>query len=152
MAKEIKNVEEEDVKVVDTEVVETEESETTEEPIKGGFFRKMKKKVGKKINDTKYKMEVNGEINTEFSENAVRFHLVDEGVKGLLKPLLEVDEEAKTFTSLGKANFKDNTLLKNKEGQLFKIVSRLEGEHTRTFIAKEIEHIRDLEIYNYKEV
>ena len=97
-------------------------------------------------------MEVNGEIYKQFGENASRYSLIDQGLKGFGKPYLEMDEEAKTFTSLGKANFKDNTLLKNKEGQVFKIVSRVESEHKRTFIAKDTEFVREMEVYNYKEV
>lgn len=125
--------------------VEAEEVKTV------GFFGKLKTKAVNKFNETKYNMEVSAEINKTFSENATRFSLIDQGVKGVLKPLLEVNEEAQTFKSLGKANFKVNTLLKDKEGKIFKITERLEDE-TRVFNAKDEEFERVIETYTYKEV
>ena len=154
MEQEEKNVE---TVEVEAEQVEEVKAEVVEEPkkekvIDGSFFSKLGDKIKAKVDKTKHNMAVSSEISKIFSENASRYTLLDSGLKGAFKPLLEKDEDAKTFTFLGKANFKDNTLLKDREGNIFKILTKVEGEHTRTFTAQGEEHVRDLEVYSYKEV
>ncbi|MGD9901519.1 MAG: hypothetical protein AB7S44_03155 [Spirochaetales bacterium] len=136
----------------------TAEAEKVDEPkkekkvIDGSFFNKLGDKIKAKVDKTKKNMAIAAYISKTFSENAEQFKLIDQGIKGVLKPLLEMDREAKTFTFLGKAKFKPNTLLKNKSGEIFKITGMVEGEHNRTFTFEGEDHVRDLEIYNYKEV
>jgi hypothetical protein len=147
---EVVEVKAEEVEVV--EAVETEEPQKEKKVIDGSFFNKLGNKIKAKVEKTRHNMLVASEINRQFAENASRYTLLDTAVKGLAKILMEKDEEAKTFTFLGKLKLKDNAILKDKEGNLYKVTGLVEGEHTRVFTAENEEHERELTVYSYIEI
>ena len=139
--------------MVAEEIIEAPTEKKEKKVIDGSFFNKLGDKIKAKIEKTKHDIRIATKINHQFAENAGRYVLVDTAVKGLTKILLEKDEENKTFTFLGKLNLKPNALLKDNEGNLFKIVNLVEGEHTRKFTVEDEgnieEYEKELTIYSY---
>jgi len=139
--------------VLAEEVIEEPTGKKEKKVIDGSFFNKLGDKIKAKIEKTKHNIRVATKINHQFNENASRYILLDTAVKGLTKILLEKNEENKTFTFLGKLNLKPNALLKDSEGNLFKIVNLVEGEHTRKFTIEDEgnteEYEKELTIYSY---
>lgn len=154
--KEIIDVVEADLKIEADGVTKVEEvvKEPTKEKkvIDGSFITKIGDKIRAKIDKTKHNFRVATQINHQFAENASRYTLLDTAVKGFSKILLEKNEEEKTFIFLGKLKLKDKAILKDKEGNLFKITGLVEGEHKRMFTAENEEHERMLTIYHYIEI
>jgi len=139
--------------VLEAEVIEEPTEKKEKKVIDGSFFNKLGDKIKAKIEKTKHDIRIATKINHQFAENAGRYVLLDTAVKGLTKILLEKNEENKTFTFLGKLNLKPNALLKDSEGNLFKVVALVEGEHTRKFTIEDEgnteEHEKELTIYSY---
>ena len=117
------------------------------------IFSKAGKKIKSKACERKYKMELNKSIKKQFNENSQKLKFIDQGIKSLgLKIMAEIDEENKKMIMLGENNIKNNTLLKNKDGDIFKILSKVSNDETRTFEFKGKEYTRRIEVYEFKEV
>ena len=142
---------------VDTANEKKDETNTSEvvEPEKKSenFFSVAGKKIKTKACERKYKMELNKSIKKQFNENAQKLKFIDQGIKSLgLKIMAEIDKENKTMNILGENKIKNNSLLKNKDGDIFKVLSKVSNDETRSFEFRGSQYERKVETYEFKEV